>query len=44
MPRLSQVPRDAAEPGIVTTMYDFIFGDRDPVAEPGLSNGTPGNW
>jgi alkylhydroperoxidase family enzyme len=25
-------------------MYDFIFGDRDPVAEPGLSNGTPGNW
>lgn len=26
-------------------MYDFIFGpDRDPVAEPGLHNGTPGNW
>ncbi|MCB0976038.1 MAG: carboxymuconolactone decarboxylase family protein [Acidimicrobiales bacterium] len=44
MPRLSQVSRADAEPGIVTTMYDFIFGDRDPVAEPGLHNGTPGNW
>ncbi len=44
MPRLRQVPRDQAPEGIVTTMYDFIFGDRDPVAEPGLVNGTPGNW
>lgn len=44
MPRLGQVPRDEAPEGIVTTMYDFIFGDRDPVAEPGLPNGTPGNW
>ncbi len=25
-------------------MYDFIFGDRDPVAKPGLPNGTPGDW
>jgi alkylhydroperoxidase family enzyme len=25
-------------------MYDFIFGDRDPVADPGLPNGTPGDW
>src|SRR3569623_1605209 len=25
-------------------MYDFIFGDRDPVAEPGLPNGTSGDW
>lgn len=44
MPRLRQVPRSEAPEGIVTTMYDFIFGDRDPVAEPGLPNGTPGNW
>ena len=44
MPRLRQVPRSEAPEGIVTLMYDFIFGDRDPVAEPGLSNGTPGNW
>ena len=44
MTRLRQVPRDEAPEGIVTLMYDFIFGDRDPVAEPGLANGTPGNW
>lgn len=44
MPRLNQVTRAEASEGIVTTMYDYIFGDRDPVAEPGLPNGTPGNW
>ena len=26
------------------TMYDLLFGDRDPVAESGTSDGTPGNW
>ena len=25
-------------------MYDFLFGERDPVAEPGTATGTPGNW
>lgn len=44
VPRLRQVPRAEAPEGIVTTMYDFIFGDRDPVAEPGLPNGTKGDW
>lgn len=44
MPRLRQVPRDEAPEGIVSTMYQFIFGDRDPVAEPGLPNGTTGDW
>src|ERR1700712_4225637 len=44
MPRVRQVPRDEAPEGIVTVMYDFIFGDRDPVAEPGLPNGTTGDW
>jgi alkylhydroperoxidase family enzyme len=29
---------------IVTTMYDFIFEDRDPVAEPGAGGGTSGDW
>ena len=44
MPRLHQVPR--AKPGaeIVTIMYDLLFGDRDPVAEPGTATGTPGDW
>ena len=25
-------------------MYDALFGDRDPVKEPGTATGTPGNW
>jgi alkylhydroperoxidase family enzyme len=25
-------------------MYDMLFGERDPVAEPGTATGTPGNW
>jgi alkylhydroperoxidase family enzyme len=25
-------------------MYDMLFGDRDPVAQPGTATGTPGNW
>lgn len=28
----------------VLPLYDQMFGDRDPVAEPGTSTGTPGNW
>ncbi len=29
---------------MVLSMYDRLFGDRDPVAEPGTSTGTPGDW
>ncbi len=43
MPRLRQVPRDEAPPD-VQTVYDMLFGGRDPVAEPGTATGTPGNW
>jgi len=43
MPRLRQVPRAEAAPGVVE-MYDYLFGDRDPVAEPGTATGTPGDW
>lgn len=43
MPRLRQVPRAEADP-IATLMYDMLFGDRDPVAQPGTDTGTPGNW
>src|SRR5262245_15056697 len=25
-------------------MYQRMFGERDPVAEPGTATGTPGNW
>ncbi|MEY2433063.1 MAG: hypothetical protein QOC92_2788 [Acidimicrobiaceae bacterium] len=43
MPRLREVPRADAAPS-VRAMYDFLFGDRDPVAVPGTSSGTPGDW
>lgn len=43
MPRLSQVPRAEASKS-VQWMYDYVFGDRDPVAEPGTATGTPGDW
>ncbi|MEE8041433.1 MAG: carboxymuconolactone decarboxylase family protein [Pseudomonadales bacterium] len=43
MPRLRQVPRAEAAPDILP-MYDALFGERDPVAQPGTETGTPGNW
>jgi len=43
MPRLRQVGRDAAHP-TAKTIYKMLFGDRDPVKEPGTETGTPGNW
>ena len=43
MPRLRQVPRSAASPEVLK-FYDRLFGERDPVAEPGTATGTPGNW
>ena len=44
MTRLHQVNRDEAQAPIVHTMYDLLFQDRDPVAEPGTETGTPGDW
>lgn len=43
MPRLGQVRRKDASP-LAKKMYDQLFGDRDPVDEPGTATGTPGNW
>jgi alkylhydroperoxidase family enzyme len=43
MPRLREVPRAEAGP-TATTMYDLLFGERDPVSEPGTVTGTPGDW
>ena len=44
MPILRQVPRAEAKDPTVLRMYDFLFGDRDPVADPGTATGTPGDW
>lgn len=44
MPRLREVPRaEASDPGVLAC-YNLLFGDRDPVAEPGTATGTPGDW
>ncbi len=43
MPRLRQVPKaEVHEAG--RPVYEMLFGDRDPVAEPGTATGTPGDW
>jgi alkylhydroperoxidase family enzyme len=44
MPRLHQVPKADAEAPIVQAMYERLFGDRDPVAQPGTDTGTRGDW
>jgi alkylhydroperoxidase family enzyme len=43
MPRLRQVAKKDASPS-VRKFYSRLFGERDPVAEPGTATGTPGNW
>ena len=44
MPRLREVGRADTDDPTVIGSFDYVFGDRDPVAEPGTSDGTPGNW
>jgi alkylhydroperoxidase family enzyme len=44
VPRLREIPKAEAEAPIVLSMYKRLFGDRDPVAEPGTATGTPGDW
>lgn len=43
MPRLRQVSRADAHPR-ARALFERLFGERDPVAEPGTETGTPGNW
>lgn len=44
MPRLHQVARGESASPIVETAYGLVFGDRDPVAQPGTATGTRGDW
>lgn len=44
MPRLRQVPRAEVTDEVVLAMYQLMFGERDPVAEPGTATGTTGDW
>ena len=36
MPRLREIPRDEVTAPVVTRMYDFLFGERDPAKIPAL--------
>jgi alkylhydroperoxidase family enzyme len=44
MPLLREVPLDEIKNENVREWFRRIFGDRDPVAEPGTPTGTSGNW
>ncbi|HTO69814.1 MAG TPA: carboxymuconolactone decarboxylase family protein [Myxococcota bacterium] len=43
MPRLKEISRDEVHPA-GKKLYEMLFGDRDPVKQPGTATGTPGNW
>jgi alkylhydroperoxidase family enzyme len=44
MPLLREVPLNEIKNENVREWFQRIFGDRDPVAEPGTPTGTSGNW
>ena len=44
MPRLREVPRAEVTNETILRTYGQLFGDRDPVAEPGTATGTRGDW
>lgn len=44
MTRLRQIPSGEVTDESVQRSYRMMFGDRDPVAEPGTATGTPGDW
>lgn len=43
MPRLKQAGREVDNP-FAEQIFNLLFGDRDPIKEPGTATGTPGNW
>jgi alkylhydroperoxidase family enzyme len=43
MPRLHMVPRSELHP-FGEVMFGILFGERDPIDEPGTPSGTPGDW
>jgi alkylhydroperoxidase family enzyme len=44
MPRLHEVPLAEADEKIARPLYGHLFGERDPVSEPGTATGTRGDW
>lgn len=44
MPRLREIPRSEVTDKGTLKLYDLLFGDRDPVVQPGTATGTRGDW
>ncbi len=44
MPRLRQVSKSEATDETILATYRLLFGERDPVAEPGTATGSTGDW
>ena len=44
MPRLREVPLAEADEKVALPLYRQLFGERDPVSEPGTATGTRGDW
>ena len=44
MPRLREVPLGEADEKVALPLYRQLFGERDPVTEPGTATGTRGDW
>ena len=44
MPRLREIPKGEVTSETVQRSYQQLFGDRDPVAQPGTATGTRGDW
>lgn len=43
MPRLKQAGRGEGS-ALADQIFPLLFGERDPMKEPGTETGTPGNW
>jgi alkylhydroperoxidase family enzyme len=44
VPRLREIPRAEVTDERTLTLYDLLFGDRDPTTQPGTDTGTRGDW
>jgi alkylhydroperoxidase family enzyme len=44
MPRLTQPHRAEITSPVIQATLQRVFGDRDPVDEPGTATGSPGDW
>ncbi|MDY7098752.1 MAG: carboxymuconolactone decarboxylase family protein, partial [Pseudomonadota bacterium] len=44
MPRLREVPLSEADEKVARPLYRMLFGECDPVEEPGTATGTRGDW